>query len=145
VHLLFSWAYGNHLHLPSVWIIHSLQSSWMIKARYHCLFAKWLILQLLKWHLIVITKKKYSMCVANVLCALLKKLWNETDLCVLNTMFCIDTAFRLYRERMTYYHNTSWILCVNVCVYIYIELVPVSMAWHVLNFQVEKTASRHGH
>ena len=36
------------------------------------------------------------------------------------------------------------ILCVNVCVYAYIVLVPVSMEWHVLNFQVEKNASRRG-
>jgi hypothetical protein len=28
-------------------------------------------------------------------------------------------------------------LCVYVCVYIYIELVPDSMVWHVLMFQVE--------
>jgi hypothetical protein len=130
-------------HLNSVWIIHSLQSSWMIKARYHCLFAKWLILQLLKWHLIVI-KKKYSMCVANVFCALLTKMRNETDLCILNIMLCINTTFRLYRERIIYYHNYGMTLCVYVCVYIYNELVPVSMAWHDLNFQVEKTASRHG-
>jgi hypothetical protein len=44
-------------------------------------------------------------------------------------MLSIDTTFRLYKERMIYVLSQySMTLCVNVCVYIYIELVL--SAWH---------------